>query len=102
MHIANVVITSQLFLVDCPGTKKNVQKNVQKVKPLNIFLLLFPFCPMAIPGYFGMGQAFKIPSRGKISKSRPGLFRVLSLSRCPFVPGIEWASVPLSLIRTKS
>jgi hypothetical protein len=101
-----------------PGTKKsqNVSKISQKISKKKFlfkncnFLLFLPLCPVVVPGYSGTGQAVNIPSRGKISKpcpvpcpgpdfdwlSRPAPSRgkILSLFRCPFVPGQQWIFCP--------
>ena len=78
-----------------PRTKKcqnksKMSKNVKKCQTKYIFLLFFPFCLMAILGCFETGQNRLLKSRpslsrGKISKSCPGPFRVkiLCLSCCP-------------------
>ena len=95
-----------------PGTNSSVPgrlgtKNVQKRPKFSKknFLLLFPFCPMIVPGFSGTGRdrlskSRPSPSHGKISKpcpvpcprfwlavpARPGLwqdFELVLLSLCP-------------------
>ena len=72
-------------------------------KKLYFFLLVFPFYPMAVPGYSGargdnLSKFSPGPSHGKMSKSVP-VYSVVGFWACPVVPlyrDNEEFSVPLS------
>ena len=83
---------NHIGIKDCQRNKK-LSKNVfsSNMAIFSLFLLL-----SHVPA--GPGQTVKIPARGNMSKSRPGLShgKILSMSRCPFVPG-QWGNFCLFL-----
>ena len=58
---------------------KNCQKKFQSFKKKNLF-------SSSAPGQDSPSKPCPSPSRGKMSKSHPGLCKILSLSCCSFVP----------------